>query len=184
MAVYFYLVIVFIVIAIALLWTSNIVQDNIRKRTKDRYKETLTASRDNVRVYTGNGAEHVITRILRKGVGLRTLDLQTTEWPIRDVTIDDIKDSEMKIDFDLLMETGEGKIRIVRENVNTERLNGGIINQVHTVPELELMQREAMTQVADKDGEIARLKANTQEEIDKAVKNLRDMNDSKWGNKT
>ena len=90
----------------------------------------------------------------------------------------------MKIDFDLLMNTGEGKIRIIRENVNTERLNGGIVNQTHTVEELELMQREATRELADKDGEISRLKANTQEEVDKAVKNLRDMNDSKWGNKT
>lgn len=184
MAVNFYLVIVFLVIAVALLWTSNIIQDNIRKRSKDRYRETLTASRDNVRAYTGNGAEHVIIRTLQKGASLRTLDLQTTEWPIRDVTIEDVKDSEMKIDFDLLMNTGEGKIRIIRENVNTERLNGGIVNQTHTVEELELMQREATRELADKDGEISRLKANTQEEVDKAVKNLRDMNDSKWGNKT
>lgn len=162
-----YIVIGLLVGAILLLLIAPVVQDMFRNKPKERRKTTLSASRDNVRIFEGiNNTEYRALTVLPESDTTCSIDAETVKGPRKEVVFNSVKSSELKMDPIQTLITGKVNFRLIRNTIGDIPLHTLAEKHLtYTDEELERMSKQAFFDKTQLEGDNAELRANIQEQV-------------------
>ena len=171
-----------LVSAILLFVVTPFGQDIIRNRPKERRKITLSASRDNIRIFEGiNNIEYRALTVLPESDTTCSIDAETVKGPRNEVVFNSVKSSELKMDPIQTLITGKVNFRLIRNNIGDAQSSTHTEEHpTYTNEELKRMSEQAFKDQTAIKGENLRLKANKEEEINDRIGNANAIVNSKF----
>ena len=179
-----------IIFLILLLALTGQASDFIKQRSKDRRMETLSDSRLNNRIINVfDNAEYRILSILEQGGGFFDWDGETTEGFNRtQKTFLNCHPSQFKESLLKGLQTGKHVYRFYPKEVidvsetmpETPTPVPVAISPEYTNEEIERLRKEEHQEKTKLEGEIAKLRASTEESVNSILKHAEDIQSSKY----
>ena len=180
----FYIALLLILLAGVIILASPDARDLFRNKPHDRRKQCLSDAMDNVRIVHGiNNIEYRPLSILPLSDTTCSIDVETTKGPRRQIKFDDVHESELKHSVMNTLQTGKVQYRYMPKNIEHPQPGPDPEldpHPVYTTEELRIMSDEAFRDKTEKDGEIATLKANKEENVNTIIEHSKDIQASKY----